>query len=241
MTTAIRPLNAKYKALLCIRLRIRPARLAPVHNNAFLLEDIMDMVLKYQDGEVRTVNRDGQIWFVLTDIIGLSNPTMAAKVLDDDERSKSDLGRQGEAVVINEFGLYSLILRSDKPEAKQFKRWVTHDVLPSIRKHGFYVDQSWTMHTSEIANLFLHSHTEVMKMVGNVLPQYWYQCNSILRKQGLRLNALEAFLVIAKACRDGLHNYEMALPEPVRKIAIGMGVQFKINYQDYIKSIGGKK
>lgn len=71
-------------------------------------------------------------------MLGLSNATIVADRLDADERAKFDLGRQGETNIVNEAGLYNVILRSDKPEAKAFKRWVTHDVLPSIRKHGLY-------------------------------------------------------------------------------------------------------
>jgi anti-repressor protein len=73
------------------------------------------------------------------EILGLSNPSIVADRLDADERAKFDLGRQGETNIINESGLYNVIIRSDKPEAKNFKRWVTHEVLPSIRKHGAYL------------------------------------------------------------------------------------------------------
>lgn len=92
-------------------------------------------------GEVRTVLRDGEPWFVAADVckaLDLSNTTAALERLADDERSKLNLGRQGETNVINECGLYALILRSRKPEAIKFQRWITHDVLPSIRKQGFY-------------------------------------------------------------------------------------------------------
>lgn len=58
--------------------------------------------------------------------------------MDDDERAKFDLGCQGDALIINEPGLYSVILRSDKPETKSFKRWITHEVIPAIRKTGSY-------------------------------------------------------------------------------------------------------
>lgn len=98
-------------------------------------------IFNYQENEVRTIIKDGELWWVLSDIckvLGLTNPTMVSQRLDEDERSKFNLGRQGEATIINETGLYSVILRSDKPEAKEFKRWVTHEVLPSIRKHGMY-------------------------------------------------------------------------------------------------------
>ncbi len=95
-----------------------------------------------QTPEIRTMlDRDGNPWFVakdVCDILGLTNPTMAIQALDDDERAKSDLGRQGETNLISESGLFTLIVRSDKPEAKPFRKWVTSEVLPSIRKHGFY-------------------------------------------------------------------------------------------------------
>ncbi len=100
------------------------------------------MIFTYQGNEVRTVDREGETWWVLKDvceILELSNPTMIANRLDADERAKLDLGRQGETNIINEPGLYNVILRSDKPNAKEFKRWVTHEVLPSIRKHGEYI------------------------------------------------------------------------------------------------------
>lgn len=93
-------------------------------------------------GSIRVIEKDGEPWFVAADvcqILDLTNPTMALNRLDEDERSKLNLGRQGETNVVNEYGLYSLILGSRKPEAKVFKRWITHEVIPSIRKHGMYM------------------------------------------------------------------------------------------------------
>ena len=93
-------------------------------------------------GQVRTVVKDGEPWFVAKDVcdaLELTNPTMALERLDDDERAKFNLGRQGETNMVNEYGLYNLILGSRKPEAKTFKRWITHEVIPSIRKHGAYL------------------------------------------------------------------------------------------------------
>lgn len=98
-------------------------------------------IFNYESNEVRTVMRNGEPWFCLTDVckvLGLSNPTAVVDRLDKDERSKFNLGRQGEAWFISESGLYSVILRSDKPEAKPFRKWVTGTVLPSIRKTGAY-------------------------------------------------------------------------------------------------------
>lgn len=94
-------------------------------------------------GQLRIIKDEGgEPWFVAKDVcdaLGLSNVSVALQRLDDDERSKFNLGRQGETNIITEAGLYSLIMASKKPEAKAFKRWVTHEVLPSIRKDGGYM------------------------------------------------------------------------------------------------------
>ena len=92
-------------------------------------------------GDVRAAVIDGEPWFVAADVcnvLDLSNPTIAVSRLDEDERAKFNLGRQGDATIVNEPGLYTLVLGSRKPEAKAFKRWITHDVIPSIRKTGSY-------------------------------------------------------------------------------------------------------
>lgn len=92
-------------------------------------------------GEIRTTVIDGEPWFVAVDVcnvLDLSNPTIAVSRLDEDERAKFNLGRQGDATIVNEPGLYTLVLGSRKPEAKAFKRWITHEVIPAIRKTGAY-------------------------------------------------------------------------------------------------------
>lgn len=91
----------------------------------------------------------GEPWFVLKDcmsILGLGNPTETVKMFDDDEFSITEvidsIGRRQQTYIISEAGLYGLVLKSRKPEAKEFKRWVTHEVLPSIRKHGIYATET---------------------------------------------------------------------------------------------------
>ena len=94
-----------------------------------------------QFGEIRSVIKNNEIMFVAADVckaLDLSNPSKAVSRLDDDERANLKLGRQGNTNVINEYGLYNLVLASRKPEAKAFKRWITHEVIPSIRKTGGY-------------------------------------------------------------------------------------------------------
>lgn len=104
-------------------------------------------------GQIRTVTIDNEPWFVASDIckaLDLSNPTVAVQRLDDDERSKFNLGRQGEASVVNEYGLYNLVLASRKQGAKEFKRWITHEVIPSIRKNGGYIAGQETLSDDEL-------------------------------------------------------------------------------------------
>lgn len=104
-------------------------------------------------GEVRTVTVNDEPMFCLIDIckaLEMSNPTMVAQRLDDDERTKLDLGRQGETNFITESGLYAVILRSDKPNAKKFRKWVTSEVLPSIRKNGGYIAGQENMTDDEL-------------------------------------------------------------------------------------------
>ena len=100
-------------------------------------------VFDFEDNAVRVVDIDGEPWFVAADVcrvLALTNPSEAVKCLDDDEQSKYCLGSGGsDRVIINESGLYNLIFRSRKPEAKKFRKWVTAEVLPSIRKTGMYV------------------------------------------------------------------------------------------------------
>jgi prophage antirepressor-like protein len=93
---------------------------------------------------IRVVDRDGDPWWVLKDIcaaLTIVRTDSAARMLDDDERgthSMSTLGGPQDVTVVNEPGLYRLIMRSDKPVARRFQRWVFHEVLPQIRKTGAY-------------------------------------------------------------------------------------------------------
>lgn len=103
-------------------------------------------VFQYVGNEVRTVIKDGSPWFVLKDVVqvlGLSNSRMVKERLGDDVSSTytipDSLGRPQETTIINEDGLYDVILESRKPEARAFRKWITGDVIPTIRKTGGYV------------------------------------------------------------------------------------------------------
>lgn len=119
-------------------------------------------------GEVRTVTVNDEPMFCLTDIckaLEIKNATDVAKRLDEDERTRLNLGRQGETNFITESGLYAVILRSDKPNAKKFRKWVTSEVLPSIRKTGSY---NKPMTTAEKIHLLAQSDEELTHRVDEV-------------------------------------------------------------------------
>ena len=111
------------------------------------MTEIQPFVFPTTGQPVRTLLVDGEPWTVAADVcsvLGIANPSQAVSSLDDDEKMQvsptliSSEGKGATPWLISESGLYSLILRSRKPEAKVFKRWITHEMLPSIRKTGSY-------------------------------------------------------------------------------------------------------
>ncbi len=108
-------------------------------------------VFKYEDNEVRTVEQGGEVWWVLADVcrvLSVKNNRDASRRLDEDEKGVAQidtLGGSQKMTIISESGLYKVILRSDKPEAKKFTRWVTHEVLPTIRRTGGWGNQAAMM------------------------------------------------------------------------------------------------
>lgn len=104
-------------------------------------------IFNFNNKEVRTILINNEAWFIakdVCDVLDLGNPSQALSRLDDDEKNTITLNEgigNPEKSIVNEYGLYSLVLSSRKKEAKEFKRWVTHEVLPSIRKHGAYATE----------------------------------------------------------------------------------------------------
>ena len=103
----------------------------------------------HEFGEIRTTIQNGEPWFVAADVckaLDIENNRKATNRLDDDEKNTVTLsdGNRGNpnTTIVNEAGLYSLVLGSRKPEAKAFKRWITHEVLPTIRRTGGYVNSA---------------------------------------------------------------------------------------------------
>lgn len=135
--------------------------------------------------DLRLHLRDGQPWFLLADVcraLNLSNPSMVAQRLQPHQRSKLSLGRQGDALIINESGLYRVVMRSDSPQAEPFQVWVTEDVLPSIRQTGQYA----VTPSQEIDPLtFAERYVEAEKARRALLEE-----NAILAPQAQQFQAL---------------------------------------------------
>ena len=131
------------------------------------MENQMQIFNNEQFGEVRTVLQNGEPWFVAADVCrALDIAPTATRRLDDDEkglRSTQTLGGMQEIVIINEPGLYSLVLGSRKPEAKAFRRWITHEVIPAIRKTGGYIAGEENMTDDELVAKALLITTEKLK------------------------------------------------------------------------------
>ncbi|MCM3294247.1 Bro-N domain-containing protein, partial [Paenibacillus sp. MER 180] len=126
-------------------------------------------VFNFSGNDIRVVTKDGQPWWVAKDVcevLEIKNNRDALARLDEDEKgvdSTDTLGGAQQVQVVNEPGLYSLILGSRKPEAKQFKRWITHEVIPTIRKTGAYSVPTLT--PNEAIALSLKQTAEMMTKV----------------------------------------------------------------------------
>ena len=142
-------------------------------------------------GEIRTVTIDNEPWFVAKDvceILNHSNTSVAMQMLEDDERTKLSLGRAGETNFINESGLYTLIIKSNLPNAKKFRKWVTSEVLPSIRKTGSY---SVPQTTAGQIQLLAKGHMELEQQIAGInkdlqdfkqdMPLLAVECEKITR------------------------------------------------------------
>jgi prophage antirepressor-like protein len=158
-------------------------------------------------GKVRVINIDGQPWWVLRDVcevLGISNSRMVADRLDADEKKvlKSQSGlplnipNRGLSV-ISESGLYAVIIRSDKPNAKGFRKWITAEVLPSIRKHGAYITNETLekMRESEEFTEALLKHLALEKIKSDTLAAFANQAIPKIRYHDIVLQCPEAVQV----------------------------------------------
>ena len=169
-------------------------------------------------GKVRTMMIDGDIWFVGKDvasILGYSNPRKALADHVDDEDKNTVTIRDGignpNKTVINESGIYSLILSSKLPTAKQFKRWVTSEILPTLRKTGGYINNNQLFLDTYFSDVdptqraiiesCMNQIIEKQKKINSMQPKYDY-CNQILQSEN-------AITITAIAKDYGMTAYQM--------------------------------
>lgn len=155
-------------------------------------------VFKYQSPEeqafndITTIEIDGNIWFLASDVckaLEISNASDAVSRLDEDEKLTSVLpisGQNRSVNLINESGLYALIFKSRKASAQQFRKWVTKDVIPSIRKKGFYgkIDRT------QVPNFYLRYQENFHKIDRNyfsVISELFVTLNAELEKVGYQI------------------------------------------------------
>lgn len=117
----------------------------------------LSFTLAFEGHDVRTVTVDGDVWFVLADVcrvLDIANPSMAKARLEQADLSTTEVRSNGQnraVTIVNESGLYDVVLDSRKPNAKRFRRWITTEVVPSIRKTGGYAQPGYTVPTTPAA------------------------------------------------------------------------------------------
>ena len=198
-------------------------------------------VWNYESSEIRTVQINGEPWFVLSDVckvLELSSPHKVAERLDGDEKGRNQiptLGGVQEMAVVNESGLYTVILRSDKPQAKPFRKWVTSEVLPSIRKHGSYSVQSQFADLSPQLQVLIQMETrqkqiearqaEQATALAGLEQKLQNTCEVIaLDKTAWRKDSEHLINKIARATGDGYGGIRLLYEEIYRSIGSRAGV-----------------
>lgn len=198
-------------------------------------------VWNYESSEIRTVQINGEPWFVLSDVckvLELSSPHKVAERLDGDEKGRNQiptLGGVQEMAVVNESGLYTVILRSDKPQAKPFRKWVTSEVLPSIRKHGSYSVQSQFADLSPQLQVLIQMETRQKQIEARQAEQAtalaWLEqkiqntCEVIaLDKTAWRKDSEHLINKIARATGEGYGGIRLVYEEIYRSIESRAGV-----------------
>ena len=201
-------------------------------------------------GTIRTVEIDGEIYFVGRDVAGALGYVNAndalVKHVDAEDKRVSQIATPGglqTMTVINESGLYSLILSSNLPRAKEFKRWVTADVLPKIRKYGVYA-------TKDAAEYFLQNPEQAAKVFMELANERKENArltkeNTVLNQQVAELTPKASYYDVVLNCKDLVSvskiakDYGMSATE-MNKLLHKLGIQYKqsevwLLYQKYAK------
>lgn len=187
-------------------------------------------IFTYQQNAVRTVERDGEPWFVLKDVcdvLGISKYRDVSERLDADEREPVKVDTPGGPqmmTAVNESGLYSVILRSDKPEAKPFRKWVTSEVIPAIRKHGSYSQKPLTP-------------AEQLLAQANVLVEQERRLSALEETAGKTSRAIEIIAAPAASTRD---TWQEETGKAIRQMCAEYALNYHTTTGDLYKELEGR-
>lgn len=168
-------------------------------------------------GEIRTITIDGEPWFVAADVcraLEIGNPTDATHRLDADEKMITLVSIEGNRrgnpnmTVVNEPGLYTLILSSRKPEAKAFKRWITHDIIPTIRKTGGYVND-----TAQFIDSYFGQLDSAQKHALTMIFNESKRMTAQLKEQAPKVDFYDTFVSSDKCTGLRVTAKELGVPE----------------------------
>ena len=194
----------------------------------------LQKVFDYRGAQVRTVIRNKEPWFVARDVceaLELEDVSKAVSRLDEDEKGTNLIltpGGNQEMLIVNEPGLYALVLTSRKPEAKQFKRWVTHEVLPSIRQTGSY----------SIAQPAPVTPTEALLQTVQILAQ---QEKQLLQLQAAQTESQQKLEILGHRMEildsiDTIGDPQQRLNAMVRRYAQQEGLAFPKAWRDFVQA-----
>lgn len=180
---------------------------------------------EYGENQVRSLLINDEPWFVakdVCDVLEIQNATQAVDRLDEDERAMFNIGRQGETNIISESGLYSLTLGSKKSEAKPFKRWITHDVIPEIRKTGSYTVQPM-------------SQAEIIAAQANLLVEIEHKTNAALSAAESAQNRLTGALdALAKPPET---DWQQSIGDRIKRICLENSLSYVVMFGDLYKEL----
>lgn len=184
---------------------------------------------------VRVVDQSGQPWFVakdVCDVLGIQQAVRAVENLDSDEVSKAhvtdSLNRQQETYLISESGLYALIIRSNKPNARKFRKWITSEVIPAIRKTGQYVAPVNNLPSSEVLMATLYTEMERRMKAEAEAEEYKKNLRRIALASSLsfgevsNMTGLPKDIVVAAHCKSSKRSHA---PQYVRYIQLVLPMQ----------------
>ncbi len=187
-------------------------------------------IFNFQSNEIRTILKDNEPWFVakdICDVLGLGNITEALRNLDDDELTSEILksGNQGrEMKLVSESGLYALVIRSNKPNARKFRKWITSEVLPNIRKSGIYIPPVSGSHSSDVLMSTIYAEMERRIKAEVERDEYKRNLARIARASNLAFGEISAEtglpkdIVVAAHCKSCRKPHKPQLPKYIQLV-----------------------